>query len=199
VKSVSLIPKLRNEGTHLTGETFYRCAAAAVWLALFSLIPVNARVLQNWSYQDLLRAADIVVVAEPVANENNADRWEWIPEFAQGVTTTFKVLGYLKDGGAGGDTIRVKHFIYTKGCPANGGRMINFVVGPLDIDANFTIKGKSEPWRFTRLQPRWLAFLKKTSDGFFIPVSGQIDPNFSFQELHEASMFDPTHGMQPSR
>jgi hypothetical protein len=169
---------------------------------LLLLSPLSAslwgRLLPDWSFDKLMKVSDIVVIVEPLSNTNNSDQWEWSPKFAQGVTTTFKVWCYLK-GGAGPDTIQVKHFVYKGGWPPNGGIMINFLPGPLDIDATYTIKGRSEPFKFGQLQVRWLAFLKKGLDGSFVPTSGQIDPSLSFQELHDVSMFDPTHGMIPSK
>ena len=176
-------------------KTWLSFAIAVLLSACLGATAADARAVRNWSYDDLLAASDAVAVVEPVANENNDDQWEWAPQFAQGVTTTFHVLCYLKGGGPGDKTtIRVKHFVYKDGEPPNGGAMINFIVGPLNVNGTFTQNGKSEPWKFERLQPHWLAFLKKMPDGSFAPVSGQIDPAFSFLELHHSSMFDPTHG-----
>jgi hypothetical protein len=172
-----------------------------ITLALFVAegeIRLEARTMRLWTYQDLLNASDVVALVEPIANENNNDSLE--PQYlsAQGVTTTFRVLCFLKGGVSGASTIRVKHFLYKSVAPANGGTMINFLIGPLDIDATFKVLGKSEAWKFPELQPHWLAFLKKMPDGFFAPTGGQFDPDLSFRELHDVSMFDPSHGMLPA-
>jgi hypothetical protein len=89
----------------------------------------------------------------------------------------------------------MKHFAYKGGIPANGGGMINFALAPLNISATFAQNGKSEAWKVENVHPTWLAFLKKAPDGTFAPTSGQVDPDLSFRELHEASMFDPSHGL----
>ncbi len=171
-----------------------RYAAVTIILLLLCPIVLNARVARNWTYKDLFEASDVVAIMEPLNNENNSDQWEWIPKFAQGVTTSFNVHCFLKGDMPTGTTIRVKHFVY-KMWPPNGGEMINFAVAPLNISATFTQNGKSEPYDFKNVHPTWLAFLKKMPDGTFAPTSGQIDPVFSFCELHHISMFDPTHGM----
>jgi hypothetical protein len=155
----------------------------------------QARVMPPWDFQRLFDVSDAVLVVEPIANENNTDQWEWAPKFAQGVTTTFRVWARFKGvlPGNGVKTIRVRHFLYRTGPIPDGGILINFPPDPFDAGAEFKMHEAPEPGKFQNV--RWLAFLKKGADGFFVPTSGQIDPSFSFEELHGADAFDPTHGV----
>jgi hypothetical protein len=158
--------------------------------------PLQARAVQLWNYSDLMLESDLVVVVEPLKNENNPDQWEWIPKMARGVTTTFKVLCVLHGNGIGGPIITMKHFVYKGGEPPNGGLMVNFVTGPLKASGTYTVNGKTVSWVSDHLSPTWLVFLRKGPDGVYVPTSGQIDPSFSFRELHHPSMFNPTDGME---
>jgi len=164
---------------------------------LLSFTPLEARFVPDWNFDKLLSSSDMVAIVEPTKNENNSDQWEWVPAFAQGVTTTFKVISVLKGDVAKGSDIRLRHFVYTIAVPPNGGAMVNFELGPFNLDATFTQNGKAVPYRFENVHPTWLVYLKKAANGDFVPTSGQIDPSYSFLELHHAAMFDPTQGMVP--
>jgi len=159
---------------------------------------MDARGVRIWTYQDLLSASDVVAVVEPTANENNSDSWEWIPKFAQGVTTTFHVLCYLKGDASSPDTIRVKHFLYKNVFPPNGGELIDFPLTAYNglTDANKDFRNAVENAHHLR----WLAFLKKADNGTYSPTSGQIDPAFSFLALHDAFTDHTIDGMvKPSK
>ena len=138
-----------------------------------------------------MESSDVVAVLLPVANENNSDYWS---DLTQGITTSFKVLCCCKGGVAAGATLRLRHFLYTRGAPPNGGQMINFLVVPPNYEVTSHLHGKTPSWKFEDVHPEWLAFLKKAPDGSFVPTSGRMDPAYSFRELHEASIFDPTNG-----
>jgi hypothetical protein len=154
---------------------------------------LHARLLENWPFERLTKEATIIVVIEPLSNQYDKDT---VPgTLTRGVVTTFKVLSYFK-GSPHAETILVRHFVYDGGVPGNGGKLINFARGPLDVDVTAaTKKGRIYYRNYNPIPVRWLAFLKGTPDGSFIPVSGQQDPDFSFQELHDVSTFDSTQGL----
>jgi len=173
----------------------FRCAVCLTFSLLVSFTSLSARAVQDWTYKDLQAASDVIAVAEPISNENNSDKWEWTPEFAQGVTTTFKVICYFK-GDDSATTLRLKHFVYKGGIwPPNGGLMVNFMTGSLKASGSYDVGGNTDNWAADNVHPTWLIFLKKGADETYVPTSGQIDPAFSFRELHGATMFNLNHGL----
>ena len=148
----------------------------------------DARAVKFWNFEELTQQSDVVAIIVPMSNENNSDAFDWPGVAAQGITTKFKVLCWLK-GTPNGDTLPVKHFIFRDVVPVNAGTLINFLVGPLELTATIKRNGKSEDWNLSPATPRWLAFLKKSPDGTYAPTSGQVDPDSSFQELHGPLMY----------
>jgi len=158
----------------------------------------SARLVPDWPYQKLWDAADVVVIIEPLKTENNDDKLQipWDPEDKwQGLTTHFKVHGVLK-GGALGDEISVKHFDYKPEVLlkatviSDGPGFIRFISGPLRYDETISKDGRavSRP-SLENQTPEFLAFLKKTADGALSPVTGQVDPVYSFRELRDVFFF----------
>ena len=150
--------------------------------------PLHARFVRDWSFEDLVKASDLVVIAEPITNSNNSDQDEASPKDVQGVSTTFKTLGCLK-GTPGKDTVVVKHFIEKSKTRSNAGGLINFLIGPISLKVTFQRKGEAGEQSSEILKPKWLLFLAAGPDGSYRPVSGQHDPEYSFHEIHDASMF----------
>lgn len=152
---------------------------------------MKARGVRAWSYDELVKASDVVLVIEPLKTENNDDTFateydlDW--DF-QGVSTTFKVHCCFK-GSTVPDEIVVKHFEYKPNGMggANGPTFLQFLPGTLKYKAAYS-KDDKEVSSNTYYEPHpcWLAFLKKTADGSFVPVAGQIDTGLSFKELHDA-------------
>ena len=139
--------------------------------------------MPRWTYQELLQASDVVAIAEPIANTNNKDLLGFDSQFDQGVTTTFRVLCFLKSVAPDVDTIRVKHFKYIGGMPANAGVMVAFSVTPY-LPTNESLEDRGSVLLYGKEKhERWLIFLKKSPDGSFAPTSGQVDPDFSFFSL----------------
>jgi hypothetical protein len=71
----------------------------------------DARLLEHWPYDKLMKKSDLVVIAKAIKSEDTADRYlehSWAREFA-GVDTTFEVKQALK-GKVDGKEIKVLHF-----------------------------------------------------------------------------------------
>jgi hypothetical protein len=162
-------------------------------------LPACARLVPDWPYEKLWDESDVVVVIEPLKTEKNDDKLviPWDPQQVwQGLTTHFKIHGCLK-GGPLADEIVVKHFDYKAEVLlkatviSDGPCFIRFKSGPLSYDEIISKDGKV----ISRLPlqnqtPMFLAFLKKVAEKTFMPVTGQIDPCFSFRDLREV-FFSP--------
>ena len=176
-----------------------RCLMSIAFVTLVLILgntSVNARMVPDWPYDKLWDAADIVVIIEPLKTENNDDKLQipWDPKGEwQGLTTHFKVHSILKGGPLGGEIV-LKHFDLKPSPPSpqttihtdGDGFFIHFTSGPLHYDETISKDGKEISRHSLENQtPVFLAFLKKTPAGEFVPVTGQIDPVFSFRDLRE--------------
>jgi len=136
---------------------------------------LQARTVRNWSIDELTQAADLVVVVDPIKNEDNSEKDipNYDPRWFQGVSTTFQIKGCFKGTPNKGEIV-VKHFKYKEKdiSPPNGPDFIFFVISPLGQPAQ-----------------HWVAFLKKAPDGSYVPVTDQYDAILSFKELHDPSFY----------
>jgi hypothetical protein len=146
----------------------FRCTLVAI--GTFTLLAsAEARPVGDWPYQNLVREADVVVLA---AAERSADSddppakdgWE---SHCVGVNTTFRVLAPMK-----GDVpakLTLFHFRLKPGIPVpNGPCLASFHTAKADADHG---------------GPCYLLFLKKRSDGRYEPVAGQIDSVLSVRRV----------------
>lgn len=156
-------------------------------LVLVLLNTAYARLIEDWSYDRLLKASDVVVIATVV------DTGEWsepipLPLFAEaleGRLTRFKVEAVLK-GKLDGDKIELIH------CRLKDGRQVPN--GPLL--AEFRAKGRKllieavdgvqEKRHEQEETPQYLLFLKAQSDGRYEPVAGQVDSVLSVRQVGSA-------------
>jgi len=146
----------------------------------------EARLTRKWNYDDLLKEADLVVLAEAVRTERADDtppNHSWPLELVA-QNTTFKVHLILK-GKAEGEQIKVLHFKFgelKKGLDpkssmiVDGPNLVAFRTGPVTA-------GPGNSKRIITPAPEYLLFLKKMKDGRYEPVSGHIDPVDSIREV----------------
>jgi len=164
---------------------------------VFGQISLQARGIRNWSYDELVKASDLVVIIETLKNEKNEDtlKVNGIDDSSvQGVSTTFHVLYCWKGVPPSGDLV-VKHFVYKPDVGSvNGALFIHFLTEPINFEGKVYVgqknKGPVDAVQFCLAVPNWLAFLKKAPDGAFIPATGQVAPMHSFKELREV-LFSP--------
>lgn len=129
-----------------------------------------ARPVQVYTYERLLKEADLVVFATATKTEGTTDT---LPEdgYLTGQNTTFTIHHALQ-GKADGTDIKVLHFTFTdddlKETIGNGPRLVVFKIE----------KGPKNGWR-----SEYLLFLKRRKDGRYEPVSGPIDPVDSVREV----------------
>ena len=144
----------------------------------------EARLSRKWTYDQLLKEADLVVIAEAVWTEQADDEppnHSW-PRELVAQNTTFKVRLTLK-GKAEGEKIKVLHFKfgqYKKGLDdrllsLDEPHFVAFRTGPMTVGT-----GKE---KHVLPAPEYLLFLKKTKDGRYEPLSGQFDPDRSIREV----------------
>ena len=158
-----------------------------VLVALFSFgLPCShARLVENWSYERLLNESDLVVIAVATNVEDSGETTKlkpWDVDFF-GVHTAFAVKATLK-GKLDKDQITVLHYRLEKEVQnINGPSLVTFRLKG--------IEGKTKTGRkFGIGKPRYLLFLKKGKDDLFEPVSGQVDPLFSVDEMYHAGIGD---------
>lgn len=146
----------------LIGVSFVICL---VWACAASLAK---RPIRLWSSEDLLKAADVVVIAT-VQNSTHDTKGH---EYAHGksdtwvdVDTDFGVQATLKGKNIGKRlTLRHKRYYSEKAT-------IEVVDGPAFVTFNAQTK------------TAYLLFLKQGVDGVYEPVTGQVDPEQSFNRL----------------
>jgi hypothetical protein len=139
---------------------------------------LSARALESWSYEKLLRASDLVVIAQVVtsADTGGCVRLKgWHVDFI-GVNTDFKVSAVLK-GKLKGDQLRVLHFRLPKNVLIeNGPCLVAFRQKGMEINT------KQAQIAFGK--PSYLLFLTRRKDGRYEPVSGRVDPVLSVREMY---------------
>ena len=130
---------------------------AVVFLAGLSR-PCDGRLSKLWRVDDLLKSADLVVIARAEKSEPTADKMGSAPWEAPmiGVDTTFEVKAVMKGTIEG--TLKMLHYAYPP-------EVVSLRSGP--NLASFDTGERA---------PAYLLFLKKREDGRYEPVSGQMDP-----------------------
>ena len=140
-------------------------------LMLAFLSETNARLTKLWSYQEMFDLADLVAVAKPISTEDTSEKGK-LPEGPAvdvvGVTTKLEIHLVMKGDKALKD-LRLHH--YRQQNPKEV-----LVNGPDFVSFNF------------KRPQNYLVFLKKASDGRYVPVAGQTDPaGFSIRKLEGQS------------
>ena len=171
-----------------------------VALALAGPREAAARRIVPWSYEDLLKAADLVVVAGAVASDPAGDAKDPVPDGAIGVDTRFAVRLVLK-GEAPRGGLTVLHYRWGKAQSGDEAErrakdppnFVAFRTGAARVDVSGTPVDVPAP--------DYLLFLKKRADGRYEPVSGQIDPDRSVRELFTGLSRDLlfAHEQRPKR
>jgi hypothetical protein len=140
--------------------TCIRAFSLAAALQLVATSVVEARVVRNWSYQELLDKSDLVVIATPTANDDTKEK-TGLPGFeAQpvvGVETKFAVSAVLKGDKELKDVI-LHHYRIDGDWVPNGPLLVSFT------------PSKNETF---------ILFLVKEPDGHYAPTVGQVDPGMN--------------------
>jgi hypothetical protein len=149
-------------------------------LPLFALISVTclcqARPTRFWTYEDLVKESDLVVIATPVESQDLKEPAEFpntsrvdangkrVALAAVGVETKFAVQVVLK-----GEKKELKELVFfhlrepdQRTLTPNG-----------PMTASFDLKNR----------PRYLMFLKREADGRYISTTGQMDSAVGVKEL----------------
>lgn len=157
----------------------------AVLVVIGFVLPAHARLLPDWSYDRLLKEADVVVIAEATAVEDTGEATQvnpWKVDFV-GVSTKFAVKTVLK-GKVDGDTLKVLHYrLKPDVLVENGPLLVAFRLKGVDVQTKTS--------KVNLGKPHYLLFLKKRKDGRFEPLSGPVDPALSVREMYEPLPFRP--------
>jgi hypothetical protein len=125
------------------------------------------------TYAQELRQSDIVVIAEPVSNEDAKSREDDENPFGatEGVNTRFKVVLVFK-GAKVPSQVQVFHYRWRGQPTVNDAPPLPW----FSVDINPTTDNG-----------QFLLFLKAGPNGSFVPVSGQVDPGDSCRRLQPMS------------
>ena len=148
------------------------------------------RLVESWSYEQLFKEADLIVIAVPVGEEKADDAFGEHPWGLDvvGMNTAFEVRYALK-GKAGGKQIKMLHFRFD---PPKDKLLVvedgpGFVaVRPKSLRVREGDKVLNMP------APEYLLFLRRLKDGRYEPVSGKVDPRFAVREVSDP--LDDTFG-----
>lgn len=133
---------------------------SAILLLLLLARVVFAHLMYDWSYQEMFKKADLVVVAKPASTTNTSERTTLSGDLhVVGLSTTFETLLILK-GDKNLKIIVLHHYRLS-----DPGEVI--LNGPAFVDFR-----ASNPLPF-------LLFLVKEPDGRYAPATDQIDPGAS--------------------
>ena len=179
---------------HYPMRTNYRVFVIAVAGLLTFFGIGTGRQIESWSYENLLKEADLVVIARAVSTVPSKDKWEagiFDRDRFKGLETTFELAIAFKGKSAG--TFKVLHFQYKNPSRPleDGPGLVSFLSEPLSVDVGQSGKTGEEGWRTLQPTkskslmpvPEYLLFLKKRADDRFEAVSGQVDPNSSVRTL----------------
>jgi hypothetical protein len=129
---------------------------------------IQARLIQNWSYDMLNANATLVVIATPATVSETTERTNLYSTVSvKGVETSFKVLTVLK-GDRKTESFVLHHFALGES---------NQII----IDGPLLISFKPHSYKL------YLMFLQKEADGRYVAVSGQSEPVFSMKQLTESA------------
>lgn len=143
--------------------TFLRSCLLAVALVLIPAHFLDARIIQQWTDQQLLDKSDLVVEAVPTATHDTKERGP-LPGSGQpviGVQTDFAVTSVLK-GAPTTKTISLHHYRPDKMQIVNAPTFVSF--DPKDAQT-------------------YRLYLVRQPDGLYAPVAGQEDPGLSIAGL----------------
>lgn len=131
----------------------------AVFLMFATALWAEARLMRNWSYQELYDTADLVVVAKPTSTQDTSEK-AVLPNISPdvhvvGIATEFAISVVMK-GDKSMKKITLHHYRLADPKPMMNAPML------VSVDPK-------EPLHF-------LLFLRRESDGRYAPVSGQTDP-----------------------
>lgn len=186
---------------HYTVRMNFRVFVTAI-AASFSLSSISsARKIEIWPYEELLKEADLVVIARAVSNLATDDKWNsdvFDSDRFTAVETTFELATVLK--GKSVNSFKVLHFQHRNPSRPfeDGPRLVSFLVRPFSVGirpVGIRRSGETkeegpktlEPTKRKSLMPapEYLLFLKRRTDGRFEAVSGQVDPNSSVRTLFQ--------------
>ncbi len=149
-----------------------RSTAFSIMLTLLMIGHLHARPVPAWSYTELFRKSDLVVVVVPTATrdakkDDQIPPLEGIEERVAGVVTTFEVLAVAKG------TFREKQLIikHYREIPVNDTYLGN---GPVFVSFKGMLKNS-----------HFMLFLRKVDDREFEFVTGQHDPLYSVKRIHQ--------------
>lgn len=170
--------------------------AAAMLLAVLPDLSghsARTRRVETWTYDELFKAADLVVIASATGSKDTGEKTKlggWQIEFLN-VNTTFEVKSTLK-GKAPDKKITVLHFRLPDDTDiADGPGFVSF----RDKDVNFELKGG----KYGLPAPDYMLFLKASKnpkETRYEPVSGRVDPDQSVRELFPPGLANNLAGDQ---
>jgi hypothetical protein len=145
----------------------------------------HARIGRQWTYQELLKQSDIVVIANAIETKTVV-RTDSLVEnglasFARSfeqLETVFRIRAVVKGNRESSDLVLV-HFRFDQRDPKGGVDPPLLIVFPV-VRGDSTAKTED-----TSHGPEYLLFLRTRKDGRYDPVSGQVDPVWSVRQFRD--------------
>jgi hypothetical protein len=164
-------------------------------ISLAILLPIQsisqARITREWTYDDLQKESDLVVIAEVAETKTVALTDDLVQNGLSGfasfkqVETTFRVHAVLK-GKVEQKQITLVHF------RIDWEKTTSITDGPLLVAFPTKEQAATKEREKSLVGPDYLLFLKSRKDGKFDPVSGQVDPIWSARPLgNPMQLFKP--------
>jgi hypothetical protein len=156
-------------------------------LADFAPRSLAARLKESMSYEEMLKASDLIVIATATESKDNSETAKfggWKVDFV-GVDTTFEVKGTIK-GKAPDKKITVLHFrLPDETAIINGPCLVSFRSKRVQFQYGGGVFGCPAP--------DYLLFLKASKnpkEARYEPVSGRVDPDCSAREMYAPGIGD---------
>ena len=145
------------------------------------IIAVSISPITAWPYEKLFGEANLIIIGRPVSvrDAKPDEKLEPPAAFLAGVVTVFHIDHVVK-GDHQKSELELVHFRVRNGAQApreNAPMLVQFVAKPVKPRAVADcLPGLLD-------EPQYLMFLKKTNDGRWECVSGQINPKLSVKQL----------------
>jgi len=165
----------------------------AISLLLMTAAGLQSRMIRFWSYAEMLKASDLVVIATPLSNTMTKDVFDGKTGGYVGIDTGFEIKQAIKGDIAGGK-FTVLHFKHDPHSGwADGMEVVLFRLKGITMDV-ISVQKEGAPRDNDKAHislpaPDYLLFLKKRDDGRYEPVTGQMDAMESVREVNRPLPF----------
>jgi hypothetical protein len=172
-----MIEKTIMSGSLVSPRENMKLAAITLILACCLCQSAWARFIPSYTFEELMKMSDLVVLMEHEATLESEAR---DPRGGSGRVTTAKILAVLK-GESEEVKLTIHHFFYASS--PQSPNHVTFPPAEAEMCSLRTATPSGRGTLFVTPTRRYLAFLKKQENGSCIPVTPQFDSNASFMPV----------------